>query len=103
MMLTGDRPERKGLDAEQKPDQGSEKLRLPEAEKDRPEPDRDRLRPPRNDEDKGPGVHEQKPVREPDENKPGMRPDRQKLVRNGRQDPSVLYSISLSRRQTQRQ
>ncbi len=70
------RPERKGLDGEQKPDQGSQKPRLPEAGKDRPEPDRDRLRPPRNDEDKGPGVHEQKPVREPDEKKPGMRPDR---------------------------
>ena len=41
------RPERKGLDAEQKPDQGSEKPRLPESGKRPPEPDRDRLRPPR--------------------------------------------------------
>ena len=31
------RPERKGLDGDQKPDQGSEKPRLPEAGKDRPE------------------------------------------------------------------
>ncbi len=71
-----DRTERTGLDMERKPDRGSEKPRLPEAGKDRPEPDRDRLRPPRQDEDKGPGVHKQQPVRESDENKPGMRPDR---------------------------
>jgi hypothetical protein len=70
------RPDRTGLNAVQKSDQGGEKIRLPEAEKNRPESDRDRLRPPREDENKGPGVHEQKPVRGPDENKPGIRPDR---------------------------
>ena len=68
------RPQNKGLDAEQKPDQVVEKPRAPEAGKDRPEADRDRLRPPPPEFNK-PEESRKQPLRE-DERTTPVKPER---------------------------